>query len=229
MADNGREQRAAKRNEGWEASRLEIEEKKLQGVTMELYLLFWFMIERFFSQMDQLTFVTMLTNGLDWVAANHFFNVEVVNALKSFLPLLPWASISACLYVWAARFQVVAPDGLPSNPIMRAIFPKLKEWVKQMNQKTIKGLIATMNKYLKPQGARAEPGAQSQSSPRRRRMWPKKTLLAKNHEPASNSAVKVSIRFWNETHGSSSTKGTKRKTIVPRECGRVYKKSKNLH
>lgn len=193
----------------------------LTKTTMTLYLLFWTCIRNVLLHFPNEELTNLLVVVIDWYAnKNHYFiTPHAINFLRLLVPILPLNLIRYYICSLCVRFKQLGDDGLPDDATMRALIPRFKVWVAFMDQKQLKKMLDAFHK------AAAGTAAKNRDK-QRRRTWPKNTRLGNKQNSLCNASVLFCTRSWNETHGSSSMKGTKRKSIISLEHGRVYKKCK---
>lgn len=222
----------------------EFADAQLLIMTMTLITLFWKCMYYFVMNFNDDECGDLLLVVIDWVADirkhNSFITNVVIYAMRKLIRLLPFKQIRGFLAYWCTHFGERDPDGLPSNASLRAMVPRLKNWVEDMDQAKLQQILAFFKAHgiaifefpdgpgrpQQPQQPRQAQQPHQLKKSRRRYKWPKGARFTKTQRPASNSSTIYCIRKWNEGYGSSSMKGTKRKTIISLECGRVYKKSK---
>lgn len=225
-----RAERAEKRNEinpamsdeEIEAIRTIKADRKLTDLTMVLYIMFWTSLRSMALSFSNESLTDLAEVIVEWIighAPDDFMTQAGITFLRFLVPMLPMALFCGAVNSICKHCLKLDDGGLPEDALMRSMIPRFKMWVSFMDDKILAKMVADMNKK--------KTGQKDAEAKRNRRSWPKNTRLTVTQKPANNASVLYCTRSWNETHGSSSTKGTKRKSIIPLECGRVYKKTKH--
>ena len=176
-------------------------ENKLMKQTMFLYMLFWSSMLSFWNKCDAPMFQSLLLGVITWFAANVDGQDAQFQAFKTFTTFLPFGLIKAFFIGVCQTMTALNGQGLPANIVMRGfVTGPLKIWVRHMDENAVKTFIKAMTP--------------KNPTPQRRRKIRKGWKLRKGQQPQCNSICLKCVSDWNSTYGSSSVKGTKRKSIV---------------